>query len=132
MSVQEVKLSLKDPIISYDGKPIKDSSNFATIAKDNPGLSEADLVEKCPNVQLGKALIQFLLTVPSEDNVEKLKLFRWASKMEDKLVSDKAELTLDLNQVTELLNFVNRVKSVPIISIAPVLIILDNIKNQLK
>jgi len=132
LNTTEVKLLLKDPVISYDGKPIKDSSNYQTLAQDNPGLSADSLIEKCSNVPVGKALIQLLLSVQTEDNIEKLKLFRWASKIEDKLITDKGELTLDLNQVTELFDFVDKVKNVPIISIAPLLIILDNLKNQLK
>ena len=89
------------------------------------------MIEKCPNVPLGKALIQLLLSVQTEDNVEKLKLFRWASKIEDKLITDKAILVLDLNQVIELFDFVNKVKNVPIISIAPILIELESLKEQL-
>ncbi len=132
MSTTEVKLLLKESVISYDGKPIKDSSNYQKLAKDNPGLSQEEIIEKCPDVFFGKALIQLLLTVPTEDNVEKLKLFRWASKIEDKLLTDKAELTLDLNQVIELFDFISKVQGVPIISIAPILIKFDDLKNQLK
>ena len=83
----EVKLELKAPIISYDGKPIKDSSDLGRLAQENPGISQDKLIDKCPDVPFGKALVQFLLQVPTTDNIEKLKLFRWAVKIEDKMIT---------------------------------------------
>lgn len=128
----EAKLLLKSPLINYNKKPIKDNSNLQELIKQNPGIFHADLIEKCPDATIGEALIQLLLTVPTSDNVERLKLFRWASKIEDKMVTNKGELVLDLNQVTELFGFVSKVQSANIITIAPVLIQLEDLKNKLK
>lgn len=132
LSDTEVKLGLKQPILNYDGKPIKDSSNFQKLMQENPGMPQDQVADKLPNVAFGKAFIQLLLQVPTTDNVEKLKIFRWASKIEDKLVTDKAELTLDINQITELFDFISKVQNAPIISIAPILITLEDLKNKLK
>ena len=82
----EVKLELKKPLINYDKKPVKNTDNFAEIQKQNPGLSQKQLIEKCPTLTFGTVLPNLLLQVPTQDSVEKLKLFRWATKIEDKMI----------------------------------------------
>jgi len=131
MSVAEVKLELKKPLINYDKKPVKNTDDIAEIKKQNPTLSQEQLIDKCPNMTFGKILPHLLLQVPSQDPVEKLKLFRWASKIEDKMITDK-EMTLDLNQVTELFDFIGKVQSANIVIISPILIYLDELKEKLK
>ena len=81
---------------------------------------------------MGSVLPRVLLQVPTEDPVEKLKLFRWASKINDKMITNKGEMTVDLNQVTELFDFVGKVQQVGISVISPILIYLDELKEQLK
>ena len=128
----EVKLQLKKPILSYNKKPIKNVDNINIIKQQNPTLSQIQLLEKCPDVTYGYALSNLLIQVPSQDPIEKLKLFRWASKIEDKMITEKGELSLDLNQIIELYDYIGKVQNVPITTIAPVLILLEELKDKLK
>jgi len=128
----EVKLELKKPLINYDKTPVKNMDNISEIQKRNPTLSQKQLIDKCPNMTFGKILPHLLLQVPSKDPVEKLKLFRWAAKIEDKMITDKGEMAVDLNQVTELFDLVGQVQSANIVVISPVLIYLDELKEQLR
>jgi len=128
----DVKLELKKPLLNYDGKPIKSTDDISEIQKQNPTLSQKQLIDKCPNMIFGNILPHLLLQVPSHDPVEKLKLFRWASKINDKMITNKGEMTVDLNQVTELFDFVGKVQQVGISVISPILIYLDELKEQLK
>lgn len=132
MSAAEVKLELKKPLINYDKKPVKNTDDISDIQKQNPTLSQKQLIDKCPNMTFGKILPHLLLQVPSQDPVEKLKLFRWASKIEDKMITNKGQMTVDLNQVTELFDFIGKVQSANIVIISPILIYLDELKEQLK
>lgn len=127
----EVKLELKKPLINYDKKPVKNTDNIREIQKQNPTLSQDQLLEKCPNMTFGNSLPLLLLQVPSQDPVEKLKLFRWASKIEDKMITEKKELTLDINQVTELYDFMGKIQTVNIVTISPILIYLEELKEEL-
>lgn len=128
----EVKLELSKPLINYDKKPVKDLDNIIEIQRQNPTLSKHQLLEKCPIMTFGKSLPSLLLQVPTNNSVEKLKLFRWASKIEDKMITEKKELTLDINQVTELYGFIEKVQDANIVSIVPVLIYLEELKEKLK
>jgi len=106
--------------------------NFRELQQKYPTLSQEQLVEKCPDMTFGSALSNLLLQVPSQDSVEKLKLFRWASKIEDKMITDKGELSLDINQITELFDFLGKVHTANIIVISPILIYLEELKEKLK
>ncbi len=128
----EVKLQLKKPLINYNKKPVKDLSTFNDIQKKHPTLMQKELVDKCPNLTFGKILPGLLLQVPSTDAQEKLKLFRWASKIEDKLITEKGELTLDLNQINELYGYLSKIQQIDIVTLAPILIKLDELKDKLK
>lgn len=131
MSV-EVKLELKKPLINYNKKPVKNTDTITEIQKQYPTLSQKELIDKCPDMTFGTILPKMLLDVPSEDPVEKLKLFRWASKIEDKMITNKGEMVVDLNQVTELFDFIGKVQTFKIVVISPILIYLDELKEQLK
>jgi len=128
----EVKLLLKKPLINYNKKPVKDLSVFTDVQKKFPKLSQKELVEKCPDLTFGAILPGLLLQVPSTDATEKLKLFRWASKIEDKLITAKGELVLDLNQINELYDYLSKMPSLEIVTLAPILICLDDLKDKLK
>lgn len=128
----EVKLELKKSLINYNKKPVKSMDNFRELQQKYPTLSQEQLVEKCPDMTFGSALSNLLLQVPSQDSVEKLKLFRWASKIEDKMITDKGELSLDINQITELFDFLGKVHTANIIVISPILIYLEELKEKLK
>lgn len=130
--VTEVKLQLKKTIINYNKKPIKKVDNISELKQQYPTLSQVQLLDKCPNVTFGDVLPNLLLQVPSQDPMEKLKLFRWASKIEDKIITAKGELTLDLNQVTELYDYIGKVPTAPITTIAPILIYLEELKEKFK
>lgn len=118
--------------MNYNRKPVKNTDNIREIQKQNPTLSTDQLLAKCPNMTFGNSLSSLLLQVPTQDPVEKLKLFRWASKIEDKMTTDKKELSLDINQVTELYDFICKVQNVNIVTIAPILIYLEELKEKLK
>lgn len=132
MSASEVKLELKKPLLNYDKKPVKNTETLSDIQMQNPTLSQKQLIDKCPNMTFGGILPPLLLQVPTQDSVEKLKLFRWASKIQDKMITNKGEMTVDLNQVTELFDFVGKVQTAGISVISPILIYLDELKEQLK
>ena len=131
MSLIEVKLELNKSLINYNGKPIKDTKNLEETAKNNPTLTQQQIVSKCPDLTIGKILPVMLLQIQSKDPVEKLKLFRLASKIEDKLITDKSELTLDITQINELYEFVGKVDGFSISVIASILIILEGLKEKL-
>lgn len=128
----EVKLELKKPLINYDKKPVKNTDSIREIQQKYPKLSQTELIEKCPDMTFGAILPNLLLQVPSQDPVEKLKLFRWASKITDKMITDKGELSLDINQVTELYDFLGKVQTASIVVISPILIRLEELKEELK
>jgi len=128
----EVKLELKNPIINYNKKPVKNTDSIRELQKQNPTLTQEQLIDKCPDMTFGNILPTLLLQVPSQDPVEKLKLFRWASKIEDKMITGKGELILDISQITELYDFVGKVQTANIVTISPILIYLDELKEKLK
>lgn len=130
-SKTEVKLKLKNPIISFNGKPIKNNINIQKHKLANPALSPTELLEKCDNLLIGVILPVILLEISTQDAKEKLKLFRWASKIEDKMITDKGELVLDLNQVTELYDFLLKSQTTAINVIAPILIEFERLKEEL-
>jgi len=130
-SKTEVKLKLKKPIISFNGNPLKDNTNIQKHRLANPTLSPNELLEKCDNLLMGVMLPDILLQIPTQDSKEKLKLFRWATKIEDKMITDKGELVLDLNQVTELYDFLSKSQTVVINVIAPILIEFERLKEEL-
>lgn len=130
-SKTEVKLKLKNPIIGSRGKPLKDNTDIAKLKLVNPTLSGTELVEKCDDLLMGVMLPEILLQISTQDAKEKLKLFRWATKIEDKMITDKAELVLDLNQVTELYDFLSKSQTVGINVIAPILIEFERLKEEL-
>jgi len=130
-----VKLHLKDPILNYTGKPVIDTSNIISLKEKNPELTDKELLEKCPAVTLGDQLASILMIVASDEEVkdaaEKLKLFRWASKISGKQETAKGELEIDLKQATELFDYVSKAKGVSIVVQAPILSILENIQKSL-
>lgn len=130
------KLKLKENIIGYNGKPIYNSNEFPILQKKYPKLTPDKLLEKCSTFILGDQLAAILMQVAGDPEVtteptEKLKLFRYASKISNKLETDKAELEIDLKQAEELFNYVGKVKGMNIIIVAPILSLLDGIKNNL-
>ena len=86
-------------------------NDIRVIKNQNPSLTDEQLIKKCPNATFGNVLPPLLVQVPSQDPVEKLKLFRWASKISDKMITDKAELSLDINQITELYDFITKLNA---------------------
>jgi len=130
--VTEVKLELKKQLLNYNRKPIKNTDTLREIQQQNSTLTQEQILEKCPDMTFGMVLPQLLLQVPSQESTEKLKLFRWASKIEDKMVTDKGELSLDLNQIIELYDFIARVQTAGIVVISSILICLEELKEKLK
>lgn len=130
-SKTEVKLKLKNPIIGYDKKPTKNTDNIISFARQYPQFSKLQLIEKCPNMTFGDMLPIILLEIESTDPRERLKLFRWATKIEDKMITDKAELVLDLNQVTELYDFINKSTRTAINIHIPIILEFERLKEEL-
>ena len=134
MKITDVKL--KENIIGYNGKPIYNSNEFPILQKKYPKLSPDELLTKCSTFILGDQLASILMQVAGDpevtkDATEKLKLFRYASKITDKLETNKGELDLDLKQAEELFTYVGKVKEMNIIIIAPILALLEDIKISL-
>ena len=130
------KLKLKGDIIGYNGKAIFNSSEFPMLQKKYPKLSPNELIGKCPTFILGDQLASILMQVAGDEEItkdptEKLKLFRYASKITSKLETSKGELEIDLKQAEELFNYVGKVKQMNIIIVAPILALLEDIKNSL-
>ncbi len=132
MATSEVKLELKKSLINYNDKPLKDTKNLEDVIKKYPELSKEQLLLKCPDLSIGEILPVILLQIQSKDPVEKLKLFRLASKIQDKLITDKSELTLDITQINELYDFVGKADGFSISVIASILIMLEDLKDKLK
>ncbi len=130
-SKTEVKLKLKKSIIGYNNKPIKNTDDIISIARQYPTLSKLELIEKCPDITFGDVLPVILLEIQSTNPSERLKLFRWASKIEDKISTDKAELVLDLNQVTELYDFINKSTTTKTNIHVPIIIEFERLKEEL-
>ncbi len=128
----EIKLELKKPLINYNKKPVKSTDSIREIQQQNPTLSQDQLIAKCPDMTFGNSLPTLLLQVPTQDPVEKLKLFRLASKIEDKMITEKAELILDITQITELYDFIGKIQTAKIVVISPILIYLEELKEKLK
>lgn len=127
----DVTLNLKMSLINYDGKKVKDLENVIAMKQRYPTLAPDQLIDKCPNLTFGKILPTILLQFPAKDAAEKLKLFRWASKIQDKLTTNKGHLVLDENQLAELNNFVENSTFGNIVTIAPILIHFEELKNEL-
>jgi len=127
----EVKLKLKNPIIGHKGTPVKNIDNIQKIAQENPKLTSAEIMEKCDDMLFGDMLPVILLHVPMDNTEKKFKLFRWASKIEDKMVTAKSELILDLNQITELYDFVSKSTGTETNVLIPILIEFERLKEEL-
>ena len=108
----EIKLKLKNSIIGFKGKPMKESTNMQKIIQENPGLTELELADKLPDLLFGIALQNLLLNVPLQDTKEQIKVYRWVEKIESKLKSDKGEMLIDLNQITELEDYLSKLKGI--------------------
>lgn len=131
-----IKLKLKENIIGYNGKPIYNSNEFPIVQKKYPKLTPDKLIEKCSTFTLGDQLASILMQVAGDPEVtteptEKLKLFRYATKISSKLETEKGELEIDLKQAEELFNYVGKVKQTDVILVAPILSLLDDIKKSL-
>jgi len=118
--------------MNFDKKPVKNTDNIMEIKKQNPEFTQEQCLDKCHNMCIGDILPNLILQVPTQDPVEKLKLFRLASKIQDKMITAKSEITLDITQVNELYDFVGKVQNVNIITIAPILIYSEELKEKLK
>lgn len=135
-SSNEIKLKLKQEIIGYNGKPIHNSNEFPDLQKKFPKLAQDQILQKCSTFTLGDQLASILMQVAGDEEVtkdptEKLKLFRWASKISNKMETNKGELEIDLKQAEELFNYVGKVKQITVILVAPILAILEDIKKSL-
>ena len=130
-SSTEVKLHLKKPILNYDGVPLKDQDDFVQIKRKNPGMSREQALKKSKNILLGSYLPSILLSTPTKDPVERMKLFRWASKIHDKMLTTKGELALDSNQIIELKGYVEKTKMGNTSIIAPILIEFENLLSEI-
>jgi len=131
-----IKLKLKENIIGYNGKPIYNSNEFPMLQKKYPKLTPDQLLKKCTTFTLGDQLASILMQVAGDPEVtteptEKLKLFRYATKISSKLETAKGELEIDLKQAEELFNYVGKVKKMDVILVAPILSLLDGIKDGL-
>ena len=127
----EVKLQLKKQIIGHDGKPVKDDSELKSIMTRNPQLSINECLMRCSDITIGRVLPNMLLTILTQDATEKLKLFRWAEKIQDKMITNKGEMSLDLIQVTELYEFVLKSQGTSINVFVPVTEELKKLKEKL-
>lgn len=130
------KLKLKGNIIGYNGKPIYNSNELPLLKQQYPKLTADKIMEKCSTFHLGDQLASILMQVAGDpeittDTVEKLKLFRWASKISSKLETEKGELEIDLKQAEDLFNYVGKVTKMDIILVGPILSLLDDIKTKL-
>ena len=130
------KLKLKKDIIGYNGKPIFNSSEMPDLHNKYPKLTPDQLLEKCSTFILGDQLASILMQVAGNEEVtkdptEKLKLFRYATKIVGKLETDKGELEIDLKQAEELFKYVGKVKQINVLIIAPILGLLDDIISDL-
>lgn len=130
-SKTEVKLKLKKLVIGFDDKSIKNTDDITSLAKQYPQLSASELLGKCSNTTFGDVLPILLLEIQTTDTREKLKLYRWATKINTKMLTDKAELILDLNQVTELFNFINKATTIPTNTFAPIFTEFERLKEEL-
>lgn len=128
----EVKLQLKKPIIGFKGKSLKDSTDMQKILQEEPNITPDDLQEKLPDLTFGMAIQNLLLNAPLKDTKEQLKVYRWAEKIELKIKSNKGEMLVDLNQITELEEYISKIKGTPTVQIAPILIYLEKLKDELK
>ena len=128
--MNEIKLELKKPLLSYNKKPIKDNAYLTEILAKNNTLTQEQALNKCPDLTFGAMLPLLLIGLDAPDPKEKLKIFRWASKIEDKMITNKGEITLDLNNVTELYDLICKVQGSTIV-IAPILIEFERLKEEL-
>ena len=92
-------------------------------------------MQKCPTFTLGDQLASILMEVAAQEETkeatEKLKLFRWASKISSKQETDKGELEIDLKQASDLFEYVSKAKLTHIIIQTPILALLEDIKENL-
>jgi len=129
------KLKLKDEIIGYNGKPIYNNREIPKLQAKFPKLTPDELLEKCPTFTLGDQLASILMEVAGQEETkeatEKLKLFRWASKISSKQEIAKGELEIDLTQAADLFNYVSKAKLTHIMIQIPILALLDDIRENL-
>lgn len=131
----ESKIMLKNNLTGFDGKTIPNTSELPKFKAKFPKLSQAELVAKCPPFTIGEQLAGMLMQLAGSEETkeatEKLKLFRWASKIHDKMETDKGELSVDLVQITALFGYISKVKGMSIIVQGPLLVILEDMKESL-
>lgn len=127
----EVKVQLKNPIIGFNGKPIKDTSNVRTIARKNPNITEDELYAKLPNSTYGMIFQNLLTQTEITDVPTQLKVYRWVEKIESKMTSNKGEMLLDIGQILELEEFIQKCKNPQILIIGPVMKYIEELKEKL-
>jgi hypothetical protein len=128
----EVKLELKKPITGIHGIPYKDSTDMRKIMQDSPNLTSEEVQKRLPDLTFGIAIQNLLLNSPSNDAKEQVKVYRWVEKIESKMTTSKGEMLIDLNQLTELQEYIMKVKGVPTMQIAPIAIYLERLTDRLK
>lgn len=120
--------------MGYDGKPVRKTDDAQSIRLKNPLLSMEQITKKLPLFKFGDELATQLILVSSHedfDTVAKMKIFRTASKISGKMDTDKAELTVDLIQVNEMMDWLNKLTGYPSTVSIPVLLVLDDAKSEL-
>lgn len=103
MSNTEIILKLKGPLLNYKNEPFKDYDKLnLTQQQLLQGVSK-DLQESAPPSKLGDMISKMMMVhIKPSNGMEAVKLQRWATRINNKMITDKGEMHLDEGQLKEL------------------------------
>jgi len=127
----EVKVEWKKSIIGFNGLPIKDTTNAQKIARENPTILEDELLKKLSDSTFGTVFQNLLVNTQITNVQDQLKVYRWIEKLELKMTTNKGEMLLDINQLTELEDYIKNSKNTQILLIGPVMKYIEELKDKL-
>lgn len=101
----EIILLLKEPLLNYKSEPFKDYSSLELSSEQLKLVPMDHLKSIAPKSKLGDLMCGIIMiNIKPRDGNEAVKLQRWSIKINNKMITDKGELSLDENQLKELIN----------------------------
>jgi len=105
VSNTEIILQLKEPLLNYKLEPFKDYSSLELTPEQLKVVPIDHIKSIAPQSKLGDLIAGIIMTnIKPRDGNEAVKLQRWSIKINNKMITDKGELSLDENQLKELID----------------------------
>lgn len=114
MGTGTVTLKLKDPLLNYKGEPFKNISALNLSQEQLIKTPEKELLAIAPVDMIGDQIATFLVGIIQPKTPEDAaKLSRWASKINNKMITNLGEMELDEKDIKELIS-VFKTNTIPV------------------